>query len=89
LVSFHESDPIHVIEKVEARLRDSSFPESKKWIYLCGLPEFAVDQQRARAVIESFARTDPTDFNRSACTALLDLFWQHSAQAGNPVSGDA
>jgi hypothetical protein len=75
LNNFFHSDPGDVLGKVEARLADGSTPESKKWVYLCGLPEFASNQHASRDLIERFAEQTGDRFNREVCFRLVRQFW--------------
>ena len=77
--SFYHSDPERVLEKVKARLLDTSIPESKKWVYLCGLPEFASDQQKARDLIVLYGAETAESFSKDVCHRLVQRFWpEHS-----------
>jgi polar amino acid transport system ATP-binding protein len=68
----------NVLEGIKSRISNPSFPESKKWAYLCCLPELAEDQKAAEGMIRS--ELDSSDaFTREVSRRLLDRFFSKRA----------
>ncbi len=67
-----------VILQALKRIGDSGFPDSKKWAYLCRVPEVAEDQEAARALVNlGLSLKDP--FTRKVAKVLLERFFQERA----------
>lgn len=66
--------PKDVIPNVLRRLGDASYPESKKWINFCRLPEIAEDQEAAKALV-SLGRLMPDPFCREVAEVLQQRFF--------------
>jgi hypothetical protein len=66
--------PKSIIPNVLRRLGDASYPESKKWINFCRLPEIAEDQEAAKALV-SLGRLMPDPFCREVAEVLLQRFF--------------
>lgn len=70
--------PQNVIPRALRRIGDPSFPESKKWAYLCCVPEVADDQIAARALVSLGLRSsDP--FTQEVAKQLLNRFFVEHA----------
>jgi hypothetical protein len=67
--------PKSVIPNVLRRLGDASYPESKKWINFCRLPEIAEDQEAAKALV-SLGRFMPDPFCKEVAEVLLQRFFE-------------
>jgi hypothetical protein len=67
--------PKSVIPNVLRRLGDASYPESKKWINFCRLPEIAEDQEAAKALV-SLGRLMPDPFCKEVAEVLLQRFFE-------------
>lgn len=59
------------------RLGDPTFPNSKKWAYLCRVPEVANDQEAALALIR-VGRLIEDPFTRYVAETLLDRFYRET-----------
>lgn len=67
--------PQTVVVQALKRIGDPSFPDSKKWAYLCRVPEVAEDQEAAKALVAlGLQMKDP--FTREVAQKLLDRFFQ-------------
>jgi hypothetical protein len=67
--------PQSVIPNVLRRLGDASYPESKKWINFCRLPEIAEDQEAAKALV-NLGRLMPDPFCKEVAEVLLQRFFE-------------
>jgi hypothetical protein len=56
------------------RLGDPSFPESKKWAYLCRVPQVAEDQEAAKSLV-TMGLLMQDEFTRHVAGVLLDRFF--------------
>lgn len=70
--------PDAIIAKVIRRLGDPLFPESKGWAYLCCLPEYADDQETARALLRVGLKMN-APFTRIVAERLLARFFPDGA----------
>lgn len=66
--------PDMILGQVLRRLGDPSFPDSKRWAYLCRLPEAAADQPAARALI-TIIQSSSDAFTRKVASALMRRFY--------------
>lgn len=66
--------PQDAVAEALKRFGDPSFPESKKWAYLCRVPGVAHDQQAARALV-SLGLQVKDDFTRKVAEELLRRFF--------------
>lgn len=77
---FHEvslrflGTPDTVVTRALLRIADPSFPPTKKWAYLCRVPEVASDKAAARALVELGAIM-PNPFTREVASVLLKRFF--------------
>jgi hypothetical protein len=67
--------PQTVVSQVLRRIGDAGFPDSKKWAYLCRVPEVAEDREAAKALLTLGASmSDP--FCREVAGVLLQRFFR-------------
>jgi hypothetical protein len=71
------------------RLGDPSFPPSKKWAYLCSIPEVVDDPHAARGLI-TLGRSLEAPYAREVADTLLNRFWalpnsEGPSRAAQPV----
>ncbi len=67
--------PQTIVISVLKRLAEPTFPESKKWAYLCSVPEVAEDQAAAKALVSlGCYMSDP--FTQEVAEVLLRRFFQ-------------
>lgn len=66
--------PQTVVTQALRRLGDPSFPASKKWAYLCRVPEVAEDREAARALL-SLGRNMSDPFAQEVAGTLLKRFY--------------
>ena len=66
--------PETVVTQALKRIGDSSFPETKKWAYLCRVPQVAQDQEAAKALV-TLGRSMPDPFARKVAGVLLQRFF--------------
>jgi hypothetical protein len=69
--------PQTVIIQVLKRIADPTFPASKKWAYLCRVPQVAEDPQAAKAVI-LFGASAGDAFAQKVSRELLKRFFESS-----------
>jgi len=66
--------PQTVVLQALKRIADPSFPDTKKWAYLCRVPEVAEDREAAKALVTlGLSMEDP--FARKVATRLLARFF--------------
>lgn len=75
------SSPEEVVPRVMRRLADPSVPASKKWVYLCNLPEVAADPAEARAILEGAAEMLEDPFAQEVAARLLARFYPHATRS--------
>ena len=66
--------PETVVMQALKRIGDPTFPDSKKWSYLCRVPEVASDQESAKALV-SMGLTMKDPFAREVAGILLERFF--------------
>lgn len=79
--------PETVIMQVLKRIADPSFPKSKRWAYLCRIPEGAEDQEAARALV-LLGVSGGDEFMQKVGRELLQQFFTPK-QAGNKAASGA
>jgi hypothetical protein len=62
------------LASILTRLADATFPESKKWIYLCSAPEVIDDRAAAKALV-TLGRSMSDPFARDVAEILLERFF--------------
>jgi hypothetical protein len=66
--------PKTVIPNVLRRMADPSYPDTKKWVNFCRLPEIADDQESAKAIVQLGCMM-PAPFTREVAGALMGRFY--------------
>ena len=70
------------IANFKARIEDPTFPESKKWIYLCCAPSVIEDPTEAEELVNlGLSMSDP--FTREVAVTLLQRFFPDKGESGN------
>lgn len=72
-----------IVTQALKRIGDSTFPDSKKWAYLCRVPGVAEDKEAAKALVNMGLLMNDS-FTRRVARALLDRFFPSTAQQTTP-----
>lgn len=78
--------PQTVVTQVLKRIADPAFPKSKKWAYLCRVPQVAEDAQAARAVVLLGASAGD-EFAQKVSQVLFTRFFEPSQTGGVTAAG--
>jgi len=66
--------PSNVVQQALKRIGDTSFPDSKKWAYLCRVPTVSDDPEAAKALVK-LGLLMRDDFTREVAAELLNRFF--------------
>lgn len=78
-------NPQNVIPRALRRIDDPTFPETKKWAYLCCVPEIAEDQAAAKALVGLGHKFDDSFTRKVAAVLLKQLFPKANLILGPPT----
>ncbi len=74
---FYEGS-LKAVSRILSRLGDTSYPDSKKWIYFCCVPDVVEDRRAAKTLI-NIGLSANDEFTREVAEVLLERFFSDNS----------